>query len=78
MRPIYHEANASLQKPLFYTPLPPQSSSPQPLTLTVGDLSLNGQLNALILAKTACRQITYPHLLGYLSANGDSLAFGGI
>lgn len=65
-------------KPSFYTPLPPLSSSPLPLTLTVRDLSPNGQLNALILAKTAWRSITYQSWLGYLSVNGGSLAFGGI
>lgn len=65
-------------EPSFYTPLPPLSSSPLPLTLTVTDLFLNGQLNALILAKMAQRRITYQRLLGYLSVNGGSLAFGGI
>lgn len=65
-------------KPSFYTPLPPLSSSPLPLTLTVRDLPPNGQLNALILAKTAWRSITYQSWLGYLSVNGGSLAFGGI
>lgn len=62
----------------FHIPLPPLSSSPLPLTLTVRDLPPNGQLNVLILAKTAWRRITYQSLLGYLSVNGGSLAFGGI
>lgn len=65
-------------KPSFYTSLPPQSSSPLPLTLTVRGLSPYGQLNALILAKMAWRGITYQSWLGYLSVNGGSLAFGGI
>ena len=64
--------------PHFKPPLPPLSSSPLPLTLTVRDLPLNGQLNALILAKTAWRGITYQSWPGYLSVNGGSLAFGGI
>lgn len=61
-------------KPSFYMPLPPLSSSPLPLTLTVRDLPPNGQLNALISAKTAWRSITYQSWL----VNGGSLAFGGI
>lgn len=69
---------SSLCQPPFYSLLPLLLSSPLPLTLTVKDLSTNGQLNALILAKTAWRRITYESWLGYLSVNGGSLAFGGI
>lgn len=79
MCPIYHHCDwMYVRKTSFYPPLPPLSSSPLPLTLTVTDLFLNGQLNALILAKMAWRRITYQRLLGYLSVNGGSLAFGGI
>lgn len=64
--------------PHIVLPLSPLSSSSLLLTLTVRDLTPDGQLNSLILPKWCGGRITYQSRVGYLSVNGGSLAFGGI